>query len=46
MPEVSQQFAAQGIDATGNTPEQFAAYIKSEIAKWARAIKASGARAD
>jgi tripartite-type tricarboxylate transporter receptor subunit TctC len=45
-PEVRQQFAAQGIDATGSTPEQFAAYIRAEIAKWARAIKMSGARAD
>jgi tripartite-type tricarboxylate transporter receptor subunit TctC len=45
-PDVRQQFAAQGIDATGSTPEQFAAYIRSEIAKWARAIKASGARAE
>jgi tripartite-type tricarboxylate transporter receptor subunit TctC len=46
VPEVRQLFAAQGIDATGSTPEQFAAYIRAEIAKWARAIKVSGARAD
>ena len=46
LPDVRQQFAAQGIDATGSTPEQFAAYIRSEISKWARAIKASGARAE
>ena len=45
-PEMRRQFAAQGIDATGSTPEQFATYIRNEIAKWARAIKASGARAD
>jgi tripartite-type tricarboxylate transporter receptor subunit TctC len=34
---VRQQFAAQGIDATASTPVQFAAYIRSEISKWARA---------
>ena len=38
------QFAAQGLDAVGNTPEQFGAYIKQEADKWARVIKASGAR--
>ena len=45
-PEIRQQFTAQGIDASGSTPEAFAAYIRSEIAQWALAIKASGARAD
>ena len=46
QPEVRQQFATQGLDAMGGTPEQFAAYIQDEIAKWARVIKQSGARAE
>ena len=46
QPEVRRQFAAQGIDVIGGTPEQFAAYIRAEIAKWARVIKDSGARAE
>ena len=46
QPEVRRQFAAQGIDVIGGTPEQFAAYIRAEIAKWARVIKESGARAE
>lgn len=46
QPEVRQQFATQGIDVLGGTPEQFAAYIRSEIVKWARVIKESGARAE
>lgn len=45
QPEVRQQFASQGVDVIGGTPEQFAAYIRSEIVKWARVIKESGARA-
>ena len=45
-PEVRQQFTTQGLDATGSTPEQFAAYIQDEIAKWARVIKQSGARVE
>ena len=46
MPDVRQQFAVQGIDTLGGTPEQFAAYIRDEIAKWAKVIKLSGARAE
>jgi tripartite-type tricarboxylate transporter receptor subunit TctC len=46
QPEIRRQFAAQGIDVIGGTPEQFAAYIRAEIAKWARVIKESGARAE
>ncbi len=46
MPEVRSQFAAQGIETLGGTPEQFAAYIREEIAKWAKVIRLSGAKAD
>ena len=33
-----------GVDLIGGTPEQFAAYIKSEIPKWTAIVKASGAK--
>ena len=46
QPEVRQQFAVQGIDVIGGSPEQFAAYIRADIVKWARVIKESGARAE
>jgi tripartite-type tricarboxylate transporter receptor subunit TctC len=46
VPEVRGQFAAQGIETLGGTPEQFASYIRDEIAKWARAIKLAGAKAE
>jgi tripartite-type tricarboxylate transporter receptor subunit TctC len=42
MPDVKQALLDQGIEAAPNTPEQFAAYIKSETAKWGKVIKASG----
>jgi tripartite-type tricarboxylate transporter receptor subunit TctC len=44
--DVKDRLAAQGAIVATNTPEQFAAHIKSEIANWARIVKASGARLD
>src|ERR1700730_17039509 len=45
-PDVKTSLAALGVDVIGGTPEEFAAYIKSEIPKWAAIIKASGAKLD
>jgi tripartite-type tricarboxylate transporter receptor subunit TctC len=45
--EAPQRLAAVSYEpATENTPEQFSAYIKAEIAKWAKVVKDSGAKAD
>ena len=35
-----------GVDIAGGTPDEFAAYIKSEIPKWTAIVKASGAKLD
>jgi tripartite-type tricarboxylate transporter receptor subunit TctC len=43
LPEVKEQFKKQGADAAPSTPEEFGAYIRSEIPKWAKVVKASGA---
>jgi len=37
---------AEETETVGNTPEQFAQIIRNDIAKWAKVVKASGARAD
>jgi tripartite-type tricarboxylate transporter receptor subunit TctC len=37
---------AVGIESIGTTPEQLAAHLRSELPKWAKVVKASGARAD
>ena len=44
--EMKQRLAADGVVPVGSTRGEFAAHIKSEIAKWARVIKQSGARID
>ena len=41
-PEVKKRFLDLAADPIGSTPEELAAYQKSEIAKWAKAIKAAG----
>ncbi|HEV8520574.1 MAG TPA: tripartite tricarboxylate transporter substrate binding protein [Burkholderiales bacterium] len=46
MPDVKDFLFNQGLDPAPGTPEQFGAYIKSEITKWAKVVKDSGARAD
>lgn len=46
MPDIRERLAQQGSDAAPTTPEQLAAFQKVEIAKWAKVVKASGARVD
>jgi tripartite-type tricarboxylate transporter receptor subunit TctC len=41
--EVRKSLTDLGLDVAGNTPDDLAAYIKSEIPKWAAIVKASGA---
>ncbi len=45
-PEVQQKLSSQGASLIGNSPEAFGAYIRSEMVKWAKVAKASGAKAE
>jgi tripartite-type tricarboxylate transporter receptor subunit TctC len=45
-PQMREQLAKQGLEAVGNSPEQFSAFIKSETEKWARVIRLTGAKAE
>ena len=45
-PAATERLTADGSEAVGNTPEQFGAHIKSEIAKWGKVVKAAGITAD
>jgi tripartite-type tricarboxylate transporter receptor subunit TctC len=44
--DVRDRFAALGADPIGNTPEEFAAFIKAEIAKWEKVIRSAGIQVD
>jgi tripartite-type tricarboxylate transporter receptor subunit TctC len=44
--DLTEKMGQQGAVAVGNTPDEFAAYIKVELAKWEKVVKASGAKAD
>lgn len=46
IPDVKNFLFNQGLDPAPGTPEKFGAYIKSETAKWAKVVKASGAKAN
>lgn len=46
QPDVQARFAGEGGDVVANTPEEFAAFVRREIPKWARVIQASGAKVD
>jgi tripartite-type tricarboxylate transporter receptor subunit TctC len=44
--DLTERMKQQGMEPIGSTPEQFDALIRSEIEKWAKVVKLSGAKAD
>ena len=42
MPEVRTKLEAAGIDIQGGTPQEYAALIKSDLAKWSKVVKEAG----
>lgn len=46
LPEVKSHLLAEGAEPVGDTPEEFGAIIKSDIAKWGKVIRAAGLRAE
>lgn len=45
-PDVKERTGAMGAEVVGSTPEQFAAFMRAETAKWAKVIKQSNIRAE
>lgn len=46
MPDIVEKLALLGAEPAPSTPEFMTAYVKSEVGKWAKVVKASGAKAD
>ena len=46
MPDVRTKLETAGIDIQGGTPQEYAALIKSDLAKWGKVIKAAGIPAE
>ena len=45
-PDTAERLSAEGANPSAGTPEQFGAFIKSEIARWGKVIKATGSYID
>jgi tripartite-type tricarboxylate transporter receptor subunit TctC len=45
-PELAERFAREGTDVIADSPAQFGSFIKTEISRWAKVVKAAGLRAD
>lgn len=46
MPDMKERLLREGFTPVGNTPQEFAAYLSAETAKWNKVIKGAGIRAD
>ena len=46
LPEVARRMDVEGERFTPNTPEEFAAFIRSEVVKWGKAVKDAGLKAE
>jgi tripartite-type tricarboxylate transporter receptor subunit TctC len=45
-PDIKSQLEIQGYDPVGSSPEEFAAFIRTESQKYAKVVKLSGAKVD
>ena len=45
-PDFEAEAAAQGVNAIGNSPDEFARVIRADMEKWAKLLKSGGAKTD
>ena len=45
-PDIKERLSAQGLEAAGGTPQQYAAHLREELAKYGRIVKAAGIKLD
>jgi tripartite-type tricarboxylate transporter receptor subunit TctC len=46
LPDVKDRLAALGVEPVGNSPEECDAFVRSEMAKWSKVIRAAGLKAE
>jgi len=46
LPDVVERLSSQGVEPIGGSPQELAAFLKLETAKWARVVKQAGIRVD
>ena len=46
LPDVRERMLIQAAEPIGSTPQEYAAFINAEIAKWAKVIEAAGIKAN
>jgi tripartite-type tricarboxylate transporter receptor subunit TctC len=44
--QVKERFGKAGVDVVAGTPEHFAQFLKSEVARWAKVVQEAGIKAD
>jgi tripartite-type tricarboxylate transporter receptor subunit TctC len=45
LPDMKERWATLGLEPVGNTPDEFAAQFRTELAKWAKVIREAGIKA-
>lgn len=46
LSQVRERLSHEGLEPAGTTPQEFAAYIKAEVAKWARVVRSAGIKVE
>jgi tripartite-type tricarboxylate transporter receptor subunit TctC len=44
LPDMRERLSGSGAEAVGSTPDEFSAFIRTELAKWAKVVKEAGIR--
>jgi tripartite-type tricarboxylate transporter receptor subunit TctC len=46
LPDVGEKLAAMGVEIIGNSPDEFARIIKSDVVRWGKVVRDAGIKAE